>query len=76
MSTAGKYLPLNTHGSVAIAVCPRCQFKVQYADLRQDPNTQNWMCKDCVDVLDPWRLPARNPEDITLLHPRKDEELV
>lgn len=70
------YLPVNKNGTAAIAVCPRCKFKVQYVDLRQDPNNKNWYCKDCVDAYDPWRLPARNPEDITLQHPRKDEDLV
>lgn len=70
------YLPVNTGKSVAIAICPRCKFKVQYADLRQDPNNKNWYCKSCVDLYDPWRLPARDPEDISLDHPRKDEDLV
>jgi len=72
----GLYLPVNTKGSAAIAVCPRCHFKVQYADLVQDPNTKVWVCPACKDLYDPWRLPARNPENITLTHPRKDDELV
>jgi hypothetical protein len=70
------YLPVKTSGSAAIAICTRCQMKKYYDDLRQDPNTKNWYCKDCVDIYDPWRLPARNPENISLQHPRPDEELV
>lgn len=70
------YLPVKTTGTAAIAVCPRCKFKVYYDDLRQDPNTKNWYCKSCIDLYDPWRLPARVPEDITLQHPRPDEDLV
>lgn len=71
-----KYLRPSVHGTVAIAVCPRCNFKVQYDDLVKDPNTQNYYCADCADLLDPWRLPARRTEDISLQHPRKDEDLV
>ena len=70
------YLPVNLKGSAAIAVCPRCKFKMQYDDMVQDPNTKTWVCKGCQDLYDPWRLPARNPENISLQHPRPDEELV
>lgn len=70
-----EYLPLNLKGSVAIAVCPRCQRKIQYDDLTRDPNNQNFYCPECVDTLDPWRLPARRTEDISLQHPRPDVEL-
>lgn len=70
------YLPINAKGSVAIAVCKRCQMKVQYDSLRKDPNNGNWYCPSCVDEYDPWRLPSRNSENIALDHPRKDEDLV
>lgn len=66
------YLPVSAKGSVAISVCPRCQKKMQYADLRQDPNNKQWYCGECVDIYDPWRLPARRAEDISLQHPRPD----
>lgn len=72
---SGLFLPVHTSGRVSIAICPRCQKKIQYDDLRQDPNNQNWYCAECVDLYDPWRLPARQAEDITLHHPRPDEEL-
>ncbi len=49
--------------------------KVQYDDLRQDPNTKVWVCESCVDLYDPWRLPARNPENISLDHPRPDSDM-
>lgn len=65
--------PLNGGGNVALAVCPRCHFKRQYTDLRKDPNDGNWYCKfDCVDLKDPWRLPPRRTEDISLEHARPD----
>lgn len=69
----GLYLPVNARGTTAIAVCNRCRVKIQYDELRKDPNNGNMYCKDCVDVYDPWRLPARNPENVTLSHPRPDQ---
>lgn len=69
------YLPVNQNGKVSIAICPRCCMKMQYSDLKQDPNDMNWYCAACVDLYDPWRLPARVTEDITLTHPRPDTEL-
>lgn len=68
----GLYLPVRTKGSAAIAVCPRCSTKVYYDDLKKDPNNNQYYCADCVDIYDPWRLPARHAEDISLLHPRRD----
>lgn len=69
------YLPIRTKGSAAISVCPRCQRKMHYDDLVQDPNNKIWVCEECCDVLDPWRLPARATEDISLQHPRPDTDL-
>ena len=69
------YLPINAGGSVAIAICPRCQQKIQYSDLQKDPNNQNYYCKECVDIYDPYRLPARLAEEIGLQHPRSDVKL-
>lgn len=70
------YLPAKTvGGSMAIAVCNRCQQKVYYGDLKKDPNNFNYYCKDCVDIYDPWRLPARQAEDVSLQHPRPDDKI-
>lgn len=69
------YLPVNAGPNTAIAQCPRCKKKLQYADLRQDPNNGNWYCTDCVDEFDPWRLPTRRPEDVALRHPRVFDDL-
>ena len=68
-------MPLNSGENVAIAECPRCHFKVQYADMKQDPNNRNWYCKDCIDIFDPWRLPAPVPENISLDHARPETEI-
>lgn len=69
------YLPVKAKGTVAICVCPRCQKKMYYSDLKQDPNNKNWYCEGCVDIYDPWRLPARRTEEIGLQHPRPDVKL-
>lgn len=71
------YLPIKTVGnSVSIAICYRCQKKMYLGDLKKDPNNGAMYCKDCVDIYDPWRLPARKTENITVNHPRPDTELV
>ena len=75
MSLNGPYLPVSRAGTVAIAVCPRCRLKIQYDDLIQDPNDKNWYCSECIDLYDPYRLPARQAEDISLRHPRTEDDL-
>lgn len=71
-----KFLPArNVGGSMAIAVCLRCAKKIYYGQLTQDPNTKVYYCPECVDLYDPWRLPARPSEDISLNHPRPDTDL-
>lgn len=70
------YLPVSLKGSVAIAVCDRCKEKHYYDELRPDGNSPGLrVCEDCWDVKDPWRLPARETENITLRYPRPDENL-
>lgn len=66
------FLPVKNKGSVAIAVCQRCNKRMYYSDLQKDPNNGMMVCKDDLDIYDPWRLPARKPEDISLQHPRPD----
>ena len=71
-----RYLPPKGSGHVAITVCGRCNLKVYYDDLVEDRNVPGlWVCTDCCDEKDPYKLPARRTEDITLRHPRPDEEL-
>ena len=69
------FLPPSSKGSCAIGVCDRCSRKVAYDTLRPDGNSPGLMvCDDpgCWDVRDPWRLPPRKTENITLKHPRSD----
>lgn len=70
---------LDTRGktSLAIAVCDRCKMKMAYSDMVSDPNSPGLrLHRDCADRLDPYRLPARKTENITLTHPRPDVELI
>lgn len=66
------YLPYRASGNAAISICGRCAKKIYYSDLVLDPNNKNYYCPECVDLFDPWRLPARKAEDISLKHPRPD----
>ncbi len=72
-------LYLNTlhNAQVAIAICDRCKMKQPIGKLTSDPNSPGLRVCDpgCVDQYDPWRLPARRPENITLRYPRPDVPL-
>lgn len=66
---------LNTRGknSLAIAVCGRCNRKFPIGELQPDPNVPALMvCEKDRDNFDPYRLPARQTENITLRFPRPD----
>lgn len=71
------YLPCRVvGGSLAIAICGRCGMKKYRGDLKKDPNNGLRVCGNCVDQLDPYRLPARHVENVTVRGPMPDEELV
>ena len=66
---------LDTRGlaSLGIGICARCSRKFPIVELSSDPNSPGLMvCDDDKDVLDPYRLPARQTEDITLPFYRPD----
>lgn len=68
-----KFLDTRGRTHIAIGICARCSVKMSYDDLIEDPNIPGlYVCKDDLDQFDPWRLPARQTEDITLDHPRPD----
>lgn len=72
-------LYLDTRGltSLAIGICDRCKMKRPIVDLQPDVNTPGTrVCNQgCADRYDPWRLPARVTEDITVRYPRPDEDI-
>ena len=67
---------LDTEGlaSIAIAVCDRCKMKRPIIEEMPDPNFPGLrVCQQgCADQKDPYRLPARKTERITLAYPRPD----
>lgn len=67
------YLDTRGNSVLSVAVCDRCSRKFAYVDLMPDPNFPGMrVCKDDLDNFDPWRLPARQTENITLRFPRPD----
>ena len=67
---------LNTEGnaSIAIFICDRCKMKRAIIEAMPDPNFPGLkVCQQgCADQKDPYRLPARKTERITLQFPRPD----
>lgn len=70
---------LDTHGNsvLSIAICDRCKMKRAYVELSPDPNYPGLrVCEQgCKDQFDPYRLPARQPEKISLRFPRPDVDI-
>lgn len=69
---------LNPRGrsTFGIGICARCSRKMFLEELYPDPNSPGLMvCKKDRDVLDPYRLPARQTERITLPFNRPDRPL-
>jgi len=66
LSTLGKT-------TLAIGICGRCSRKFSLDDLYPDPNYPGLrVCRVDMDEYDPYRLPARQPEVISLQYPRPD----
>jgi len=69
---------LNPRGKTTfgIGICGRCSRKMSLDDLHPDPNSPGLMvCRKDLDQFDPYRLPARQPENITLRFVRPDTPL-
>lgn len=70
---------LNTEGnaSIGIFICDRCKMKRAIIESMPDPNFPGLkVCQQgCADNKDPYRLPARKTERITLQYPRPDVSL-
>lgn len=62
--------------SFGIALCARCSRKFFIDELYSDPNAPGLkVCKEDLDQLDPYRLPPRQTENITLPFSRPDVPL-
>lgn len=66
---------LDTRGrsTLGIGICDRCRRKMSIEELYSDPNSPGLrVCLEDRDEYDPYRLPARQPEKITLPFVRPD----
>lgn len=58
---------------LAIGICDRCGFKFPIGELMPDPNFPGLRVdRRCVDELDPYRLPPRQTENVSLQFARPD----
>jgi len=71
-----RYLDTRGKTTLGIGICDRCSRKFSLTQLHPDRNSPGLMvCDADNDLYDPYRLPARRSEDITLAHPRPDVPL-
>lgn len=67
------YLDPTGRSTFGIGICARCSRKMYLDELYSDPNSPGLMvCKEDLDDLDPYRLPARQTERINLDFVRPD----
>lgn len=76
MRSPSYWLDTTGQPTLGIGICGRCSAKLPLAELSSDPNAPGLMvCKDDLDVLDPYRLPARQTEEINLPFARPDTNI-
>ena len=67
------YLSTRGKTTLGIGICGRCSRKFSLDDLYSDPNSPGLMvCAADRDEYDPYRLPARQPDNIVLPFTRPD----
>ena len=67
------YLDTRGLSNLGIGICDRCSRKMSLTELMSDPNSPGLrVCKEDLDQLDPYRLPPRQPDTITLPFVRPD----
>lgn len=64
-------------GKIALAICDRCHLQYPYSRLSADGNSPGLRVCDtgCWDSIDPYRLPKRSPEPLTMQFPRPEVPL-
>lgn len=71
-----KFLDTRGNPTLGIGICGRCSIKMPLHKLMPDPNSPGLMvCEKDRDQFDPWRLPARAPDQIVLPFTRPDTPL-
>jgi hypothetical protein len=69
-----RFLDPTNQATYGLGICGRCSRKFFLSKLFPDPNSPGLMvCEQDRDVYDPYRLPQRVTEDITLPFVRPDE---
>ena len=72
----GQWLDPTGRSSYGIGLCDRCHEKFPIQELYPDPNSPGLrVCKADLDQFDPYRLPARQTEDIHLQFTRPETPL-
>jgi hypothetical protein len=68
------FLDTRGYSDIAIFICDRCKMKRPHATAQRDFNFPGLLvCQEgCQDEKDPYRLPARQTERITIRYPRPD----
>jgi len=70
------FLDTRGNATLAVGICGRCSRKVPIGELQPDPNYPGLLvCRVDRDDFDPYRLPARQPENIALRYARPDTPL-
>lgn len=70
------FLDTSGQSSLGIGICARCKRKFSLTELRADGNSPGLrVCSEDYDSLDPWRLPPKPADQITLQYPRPDSPL-
>ena len=70
------YLDTRGRSTLGIGLCARCSRKMSLDELFSDPNSPGLrVCREDLDNLDTYRLPPRQPDNITLPFLRPDSPL-
>lgn len=69
------YLDTTGKPTLGIGICGRCNRKFPLTELVLDRDTGLRVCREDADQHDPYRLPARQADQITLTRVRPDEPL-
>lgn len=71
------YIDPTGRSTYGIGICARCSRKFSVEDLDDDPNYPGLkVCRNDSDDFDPYRLPPREPDQITLDFVRPDLPLI
>jgi hypothetical protein len=78
--SVSRYLDTRGNSTLGVGICDRCGTKRSLTEFMSDPNASGLkVCKDpaegCIDKYDPYRMPARRPDPITLPFNRPDQRL-